>query len=399
MPDQQSFLKFLTTAQENKEKFLQTRHAFDTIPEVYDPVIFGCVDSLAIIYRIRQNNDQYQKMLNYVLTYGNKSFNSQENENAAAAVKNKEFNSEESRCRLGKAQFTFGIYFVFAHKDPARVHQLFEWTVMNCTLPAEYLTRAHPSHCMMIAFSSLWKGYALLSLERYDEAYEYLVKVAPIYQEVKKGGREMWHTTEFTLTKALLPLCEFKRNPGRDTLKMAQNGIEDFIKALHKNGHKLEGYVYYYHLKEQFADVYSADPKKFPDTASKEENPRKKPKPVDLPQKNCNRGSVIILDPGIKSKAFAIIGTNGDFDRFIRYITKHGGFPELASLMDLYTLGNPQEAKLLEGDCTRFIRTPGIDPDIYEIGKRICSAIRVAAREDSEIVIEYQEELDPNTPE
>jgi tetratricopeptide (TPR) repeat protein len=396
---QQSFLEYIDERQSSLEDFLNKKNALVIFPEKCESIILGCYKELMLVYKIQQKPDKFLKILHQVNKFGYEIFTSEKNEEYAVRVKNNEYNCEELKSHLGFGQFTFGTYLILAHEDLPRARELFEWAIVNCTLSDEYYTRTHSSHKDIIAFSYLWKGYSLLSLERYAEAYDCLMKVAPVYQVIRKTGREMRRVIEYTLTKALIPLCEFRLNPTKDNLKKAQKGVEEYINSVRDNKFKLEGYVYYFHLKEQFADVYNADPKKNPEDVPSDPKLKLGKIPGSPPELTDTPGSVIILDPGVKSNAFAIIGTNGDFDRFIRYVTNLGDFPELASLMDLYTLGNPQEAKQLEVDCSRFIRTPGIDPDIYEIGKKICSAIRVAAREDSEIVIEYQEELDPDTPE
>jgi len=137
---------------------------------------------------------------------------------------------------------------------------------------------------MDLAVSFLWKGYVLLNLGQYKEAYNYLLRVVPIFQNVTKAGGQIWHPVEYALTKALVPLCEFKLNPSKDVLKKAQKGIEDYIKSLSDNKFKLDGYVYYFHLKKQFANVYTANPKTFIAPVSAQKNPEVlKSSPLSFP--------------------------------------------------------------------------------------------------------------------
>lgn len=393
-----TFFEYLNNERKAMEDVLARNNALDAIPEKIDNSLSLGYMQLAIIYRLQGEDHRYKIMIRRVVEFINRMEITKEPE----YIREEKFQTNiiaktDLLRQQGGSQIHMALFYVIAREELPKARQLFEWAQENCILPEEYL-REKEIGFDNIACAYLWRGYALLSLERYTEALDCLVKVAPILENVTKSGQEMWRIVEYALTKAVVPLCEFKLNPTKDNLKKAQKGIEVFIKSLHNDMKKLDAYPYYFHLKEQFADVYSADLKKFPATASIEEIPRKVAKPVDLHQKISNEGSVIILDPSIESDAFAIIGTNGDFDRFIRYITDRGNFPELASLIDLYTLGNPRDAKELEDDCTRFIRTPGIDPGVYEIGKRICSAVRVAARADSQIMIEYQAELDPQNP-
>jgi tetratricopeptide (TPR) repeat protein len=395
----QPFLEYCKDEQKNMEIALTRFNSLESIPENPNPYILSFYKRLAVSHRVQENFMDYRDSLKKISILASYFTQSKEPDYLKEEQYQNDLYLKTSHLRnTGEFQVNTGMYLVLAHGDIHKIQQLYEWAAENCNPPEEYI-KSIKRNIDEIACCYLWRGYALLNLDRYEEAFDCLAKVVPILEQVKKSGREMWRTIEFALTKALIPLCEFKLHPNKDTLKKAQKGIENYIKALHNNKEKLDGYIYYFHLREQFADVYNTDPKEFSDVVPGKTKAKTVIIPVSSSESVDTPGSVIILDPGVKSKAFAIIGTNADFDQFIRSVTNLGGFPELASLMDLYTLGNPREAKLLEDDCTRFIRTPGIDPDIYETGKRICSAVRVAAREDSKIVVEYQEELDPDTPE
>ncbi len=110
-----------------------------------------------------------------------------------------------------------------------------------------------------IAVVYLWRGYSLLTLGRYEEACDLLNEVVPYFNKYKKKGGEVWRKVEYALPKALFPLCEYKLEPTQENLQKAKAGVEEYIKSLHDNKDKLEGYLYYFHLKETFPDVYTSD--------------------------------------------------------------------------------------------------------------------------------------------
>ncbi|WP_094227736.1 hypothetical protein [Methanolobus psychrotolerans] len=154
--------------------------------------------------------------------------------------------------------FRKAIYFNLSDFDPATADKLFGWAAENFVVPQDDYD-FWMKHGMYddIAVAYLWCGYSLLNLGKYEEALELLVQVVPYLDRYKKSGVEMWRVVEYALPKALIPLCEYKLDPTEENLKNAKKGIEDFIKSLRENRHKLEAYLYYFHLKEKFADVYA----------------------------------------------------------------------------------------------------------------------------------------------
>ncbi len=174
MTKPKSFSKYLDTEKKDLEDVLDRNNALNKIPDNPDPSLVGGYKRLALIYRIHDDNVSYNEMLRRIIISANLLMQTRlpksiEDEKYIKWENDDFIQKATLISRHGEYQFKTGIFFILAHTDLPRAHQIFEWTILNCTLPEDYLSLEHSSHLMNIAYSYLWKGYALLSLERYGE--------------------------------------------------------------------------------------------------------------------------------------------------------------------------------------------------------------------------------------
>ncbi len=275
--------------------------------------------------------------------------------------------SEESKtdfrilASVGQWLIENAIYFSLSKEDLKKPHQLFEWAAENCTLPGEYLQASLKNEDYdELSFAHLWHGYALVSLKKFAEALPLLEQVIPFQMKWKKITGEIYRKIEYALPKALVPLCEFKLNPTRQNLINAQKGIEEYIKSLREPRFKLEGYLYYFHLKEQFADVYSANPKDYPEESPVpvKENMKEIPVSESAEPQNVWIWDVVSIVVGEE------FGTDEELRTYVQYVTNLGGYPVLSSLMDLYLLWDEVDARELADECGRLLAMPDLDTEV-----------------------------------
>jgi len=352
-----TFFLYCSDEQKRCESILKEKGFFNSVPNRRgEPKIEDCYKILAITYLISSDIKQSQKMLSNLthLPYPTSRF---------AQISESSKTDPSILASVGQWLIENEIYFHLLHENPKKTTQLFEWAAENCTLPEEYLQAALKNEDYdELSFAHLWHGYALLALEKYSEALTFLEKVVPFQMKWKKITGEIYRKIEFALPKALIPLCEFKLNPTRQNLINAQNGIEEYIKSLRDPWFKLDGYLFYFHLKEQFADVYSADPKAYPDTT---------PEPAKETMKEI---------PGVESTAPQTVwiwdvasltvgeefGTDAELKAYVQYVAKLGGFPVLSSLMDLYLMWDEFDARELADEAGRLLAMTDLDPEIRE---------------------------------
>lgn len=136
-------------------------------------------------------------------------------------------------------------------------YRLFEWAAEN-SFVTENILNSYTKHKRFeyIAKAFLWRGYALLVLGKYGEACPLFKGVVPYFVRYRKSFGTIYWVVEYNLPKALIPLCEYKLEPNKENKKKAIKGLNDYINSL-KVDARLDGYLYYYHLKETFPDVYS----------------------------------------------------------------------------------------------------------------------------------------------
>ena len=386
MSKHNKFIEFLNTEQKKCQNYLKEKGCYNTYPKEVASDTANCYDRLGIIYKFHGDEEKARKMFGYFPTFHVHS--------SRLERMSEEDKTKTSRLlSKGIYQLRKGIYFNLAHENPQKATQLFEWAAENCLLPDEYIAGAIKyENYDHIAVGHLWRGYALLNLGRYEEAHELLTQVVPYLNKYKKLGIEMWRKIEYALPKALVPLCGYKLDPAPEKLQEAQSGIEDYIKSLRENKDKLEGYLYYFHLKEAFPDVYSV--KKAPelpvDTSLKINKPTKK---MEMPPDEYDtKGSVIVFD--MKSGALEVFGTNNEFEEYVDKIKIFGDYPVLSSLMELYVTEGQQEPEPLIEECEKLLLRVDIDAALKEKTEFILAVARDAKAEDSTVMLYFDPEVE-----
>jgi hypothetical protein len=345
MAKKDKFSIFLEEKKEKWEKFLKEKGVLEKYPPELLLDILDSYKDLGIIYRYFGDKQKSSWFFKYLASfnapssrYGNLS------EESLASIR---FLHNFSIYIVNEA-----IYFNLSNSDPLTAEKLFGWAAENFVIPdSTFSFWMENKYYDDIAVAHLWRGYSLLNLGKYEEAHELLVQVAPYLDRYKKKGSEMWRTVEYALTKAVVPLCEYKLNPTDETLKNAQKGIEDFIKSLRENRDKLEAYLYYFHLKEKFADVYEA--KSVPADLKQQE---KKPLPeVKVEFLLDDEKSGIIAITSLEGGSEDFLGTNSELEKYCDEIRKLGDYPNLASLMETYLSESYLEPEPLVEECERLL--------------------------------------------
>lgn len=379
------FIDFLKKVQDECEKYLKDADAYDKVPEEKsDSNIVKCYENLAIINKYRRDVENSRKMFRHLISFGVDTSRFPE------GLTEEQKKKTRLLIEIGEYQFRKGIYFNLAKTDPKKANQLFEWAAENCLLSDEYIAdETQAENYDDIAVGHLWRGYALLNLERYEEAYELLTQVIPYLNKYKKLGIEMWRKVEYALPKALVPLCEYKLNPTQENLQKVKAGIEEYIKSLRENKDKLEGHLYYFHLKETFSDVYTAE--KAPAVApSKVKKPTKKLEPP--PTEYDTKGSVIIFDRE-GSGSLEVFGTQNGFEAYVEKIKSLGDFLVLSSLMELYATEGLQEPEPLIEECERLLSRADVESEMKEKTKLILAVAKDALEARSTVMLYFDPEV------
>lgn len=306
-----------------------------------------------LIYLIQGNLIKAKEEIKIVISYGHRISSSK-----TGGTSDKEISLLN---HTGQLQINHAIYLRLIQENPERVKQLFEWAESNCTLPGEYCQKLIKNEDYDdLTYAYLWHGYSLVSLGKYAEALEFFNHIIPFSTKWKKITGEIYWLIEFNLPKALIPLCEFKLNPTRQNLINAQNGIEEYIKALREPKDKLDGYLYYFHLKEQFADVYSASPKDYPEEAAVPAKDAVK----EIPASESGEQKNVWIWDVVSATSGEEFGTDEELRMYAEYVKNRGGFPVLSSLMDLYLMWDEFDARDVADEAGRLLAMKDLDPEI-----------------------------------
>jgi hypothetical protein len=253
MAKQNSFSMFLEEKKEKWEEILQDRGVFEEYPSHLDPKtdskILYAYEDLGLIYRYLGVEQRSIWFFKYLTTINIPS-------SRLEGISNED--GTTLAFSYGEYALRKGIFFDLSNSDSSTAYRMFSFAAEDFVIKDSTF-----DFCMKrgmyddIAVAHLWRGYALLNLGRFEEVHELLVQVVPFLDRYKKSGVEMWRTVEYALTKALIPICEYKLNSTEENLASAKKGIEDFIKSLREKRDKFKAYLYYFHLKEKFADVYA----------------------------------------------------------------------------------------------------------------------------------------------
>ncbi|OEU56969.1 MAG: hypothetical protein BA868_01585 [Desulfobacterales bacterium C00003106] len=342
-------------------------------------------ESMVIMYKYLGDEEKVKKMLQHLITIHYRISSSR-----LGGTDEGDENNTSLLIQTGELQLREGIYYIFTQTDPQKANQLFEWAAENCFQSDEDIAAGIKYELYdEIAVGFLWCGYALLNLGKYDEAHELLAQVVPYLNKYKKLGIEMWRKVEYALPKALVPLCEYKLDPTQENLQKAQAGIEDYIKSLRDNKDKLEGYLYYVHLKEVFSDVYNVE---VPDQTTKFVHREELSKKIELPPGEYDfAGSVIVFD--MESGSLEVFGTQNELEEYVKKVECLGDYPVVSGLMELYVTDTQQEPEPLIEECERLLSDSDADPDIKEKTRYVLNVAKDAKNEESTVMLYFDPEV------
>jgi len=341
--------------------------------------------NLGAIYKYFGKEEKAIKMFHNLTTFGSGVF-----KDRLDGLSEESKNDTSLLIQTGHHQLRKGVHFNFAKTDSKKAYQLFEWAAENCHLSDESIAyEIRTEYFNNIAVGHLWRGYALLNLGRYEEAYELLNEVIPYFNKWKKSGGEVWQKVEYALPKALVSLCEYKLDPTQENLQKAQVGVEDYIKSLRENKDKLEGYLYYFQLKEVFSDVYNAE---VPEQTTKAVHREESSKKIELPPGEYDSaGSVIVFD--MESGSLEVFGTQNELEEYVKKLEHLGDYPVLSGLMELYVTDAQQEPESLIEECERLLSDSDADPDIKEKTGYILNVAQDAKNEESTVMLYFDPEV------
>lgn len=347
------FQVFIEEKKATLELYLKDNGIFDEYPNKVESKAADAYGELGIICRYNADREKSTWYFNYFTT-----FNVPDSKNSGI--------NEEERNNIHRIHgfsgyiFQKAIYFNLSDTDPETANKLFGWAAENFVVPQKDFD-FWMKHGMydFIAVAHLWRGYSLLCLGEYKEAHELLVQVAPYLDRYKKTGVEMWRTVEYALTKAVVPLCEYKLEPSAENLGRAKNGIEEFIKRLKENRDMLEAYLYYFHLKEKFADIYNADSPVC--TSARPVKKKAKAKQlIKAPEEDEEKPGIITVttfEGGYEES----LGTNQELEKYCAEIEEMEDFPLLASVMEIYVMDSSIDPEFLEDECRRLLTRKDIE--------------------------------------
>lgn len=390
MPRQRPFKEYIDHQHKIKELYLHKVQADSIQNSEYNPVIAECYDDLAIICRYLGDLEAYHSYLDASICYSKHlHYGGDVVSDTSSEIWTLPADEPGS---VGKVSLNTSIRLSLAGKFPEMAGKLLESVVSRCDISVESNTLLNGRYSLdKKAYAGLWKGYALVCLKRYEEACHHLHSVVPIYRALKVNSchdGDVNAVIEYALSKALVPLCAFMRNPVKQNLINAQTGLEEFPASIYDNFLRMRAYTYYYHIRDLFHDVYNRDPSDLPTIIPGIIEPPPKPYLVRLAKENNFSGSIYIRDPEILLRK-EYLCNNRDFRKFINYVSSLKDYPAVTSLIDIYTTGQCMDANPVASDCERLTALSGADPGILTIANRIGSYAREAASKGSVIVLDY----------
>jgi tetratricopeptide (TPR) repeat protein len=299
-----------------------------------------------------------------------------------------EKNKFETRIGSAESQLINGIEYDLAHVKPEYARQLFEWAAENCIIKEIELSNLIKyNNFEDVATAYLWRGYALLLLGQYSEAYKCLTQVNPYFTKGLKYGKTS-KITEYKLPMALVPLCDYKLEPDDEKKQEAVKGLEDFIDGIKEIWDKEQALLYYYHLKDAFPDIYNIQPE--PVIKKAKAKPSKKP---GLPSsKDVIRGKIVVFDREA-SGSLEVFGTVNELEEYVNKVASLGDYPSLSRLLEIYGLDEQQDPGPLIEESERLLSTPGINPDIKAKTRHILNVARDAKNDGSTVMLYLDENL------
>ena len=349
MAKKDEFSLFLEEEKEKWEGFLKNEGIFEEYPVELNSAITRAYINLGKIYLCLHDIERAKWFLKYPTTINVPS-------SRLEGISNKD--DRDLVFSYGEYALKKGIFFDLSNSDLKTADRMFLYASEDFVVPKAdvdfWVKHRLYDH---IAYGHLWRSYSLIRINRYHEALELLIQVVPYLDRYKKTGVEMWRTVEYALTKALIPLCEYKLDPTEENLASAKKGIEDFIKSLRGKRDKFEAYLYYFHLKEKFADVYEAE--SVPVAAKPAVKKPVEEKKVEFPVNDEESGEIIVAtyDVGFVD----IFGTTSDLEKYCAQVKELGDFPNLSSLMEVYVTGSELEPEPLAKECERLLAMDGVN--------------------------------------
>ncbi|WP_321429451.1 hypothetical protein [uncultured Methanolobus sp.] len=384
MGKKNAFSIFVEEKREKWEQILRDRGVFEEYPSYLDPKkdlkILLAYEELGTIYRCIGNKQRSSWVFKYLTTFSVPSSSSE-------GISNKNDINLVFSC--GEYALRKGLFFDLSNSDQKTADRMFLFASEDFVVPKDdvdfWIKHGLYDH---IAYGHLWRSYSLIRLNRYQEALELLVQVVPYLDKYKKTGVEMWRTVEYALTKALIPLCEYKLNPTEEHLANTKKGIEDFIKSLRDRRDKLEGYLYYFHLKEKFADVYEA--KNVPADAKPAVKKPVEEKEIEFPANDEEPGTIMITT---LDRYEDFLGSNSEVERYCADVSKLGDFPNLALLMETYVTESYLDAEPLIEECKRLLAMEGIKDRIREMTEIVLETAEDAKETGTNVYFYFAEDI------
>lgn len=290
---------------------------------------------------------------------------------------------------ISESQIEEAIYLFLAGADPGLVRDHLAWAAENADLPADEVEKLLKYSADEVAIARLWRGYALLLLGQKEEACRLLGEVVPLFNLAKLTREEVYHTMQYSLPKALVPLCEYELHPSEKNRQSAADGVEAFVNSFKYNAEKLIAYLYYFHLKKSFPDAYegSAVPA-WGSTTGIRDSAAVLKRPAG--GKNTT-GGIVVFEKGTGS--LEILGSQGEFEQYLEKVKRIGDYPAIAMLMETFVLDKEQEPAPLIDDCRRLLAAQGMEPDVRAITGSIMEVAEAAGASKAGVILYYDPEV------
>ena len=380
MANKDAFSLFLEEEKEKLELVLKNEGVFEEYPTELNSAITRAYINLGKIYLCLNDIERAKWFLNYPTTI-----------NVPSSRLEGISNEDDTTLVFSYGEYALkkGIFFDLSNSDLKTANRMFlfaaeDFIVKESTFDFWMKHKYYDD----IAYGHLWRSYSLVRLNQYQEALELLVQVVPYLDKYKKTGVEMWRTVEYALTKALIPLCEYKLNPTEENLTNAKKGIEDFIKSLREKRDKFEGYLYYFHLKEKFADVYEAE--SVPADAKPASKKPVQEKNIEFPMDDEEPGTIMITT---LDRYEDFLGSNSEVERYCAEVSKLGDFPNLALLMETYVTESYLDAEPLIEECKRLLAMDGIEDRIREMTEIVLETAEDAKETGTNVYFYFAEDI------
>lgn len=285
---------------------------------------------------------------------------------------------------ISSNQIRAAIFLTLSNDNTELIKQHFHWASDNSYISNEDIPMYLEYNADVVAEAHLWRGYALLMLGNYEEACRLLKNVIPFFN---KSGY-VYQKIEYALPKALVPLCDYNLQSNKENRIKSINGLEDYIKSIKDPGSRLWGYLYYFHLKESFPNVYNVSDGKV----------KNKNVSADIPiiaksiptLEHDIKGKIGVLDLG--DARLELIGNKMEFDEYIDKVAKLGCYPAITQLMETYILSVEQEPGPLVKECKELLSTSGLESDVGRITELILNVAEGAKDHNSNIRVYYDKE-------